>query len=179
MKRVTKIRNKQITKLATGLIGLGIFFAGFSWAETKKAVEKTENLSISLQARKVLKLTDGQERLILSKRAFPGELIQYDVHVVNQGIKPLNNVSPMIPIPKGMVFVPKSAKPAPAEASLDGRSFHPIPLKRMTTLANGETKEVLVPSTEYRALRWHLGSMAAGKEITISARTRLVSVNNP
>ena len=70
-----------------------------------------------------------------------------------------------------------SAKPAPAEASLDGRTFAPIPLKRRVTLPTGEVQEQEVPPSEYRALRWQAGDLAPGSRTAIAARTRILPAN--
>jgi hypothetical protein len=72
-----------------------------------------------------------------------------------------------------MHYLPDTARPAPAQASLDGRNFAPIPLKRKVTLPTGEVQEQEVPATEYRALRWNLGEMAPGTKTTLIARTRI------
>ena len=45
---------------------------------------------------------------------------------------------------------------------------------RQVTLPTGEKKEEQVPFSEYRALRWELGSLDAGKTTLISARAKLV-----
>jgi len=137
------------------------------------------HLDNEIAAKKVVKSTDGKERLLPADRAFPGEVIQYDALYQNQSAKPLSGVSPTLPIPSGMIFVPESATPAPAEASLDGKSFQPIPILRKVTLPNGDEKMEEVPATEYRALRWRAGDLAAGAKTTVTARTMLALAGNP
>lgn len=68
----------------------------------------------------------------------------------------------MLPIPAGFEFLPDTARPPPAKASVDGRVFEPLPLRRVVKLADGRIKEQLVPLAEYRALRWAIGDLAAG-----------------
>ena len=177
MKAMHQKRTNLLGKLTAGLLGAGLALGGLSGAAAPNAQNPKNDLAISLTARKVVKLADGKERLLPADRAFPGEVIQYDALYLNQSEAPLNNVSPTLPIPTGMVLVPESASPPPAEASLDGRTFEPIPLKRKVRLPNGDEKEEIVPPTEYRALRWHVGDMAAGAKATVSARTRLTPVN--
>ena len=176
MKATRKVRNHLSARLTAALLGVGVILAGMTWADSPRAQTPTGDLAISLHARKVVKQADGQERLLPAERAFPGEVIQYDALYLNKSAKPLQNVSPTLPIPNGMVFVPESATPAPAEASLDGRTFEPIPLKRKGTLPTGEEREQEVPPTQYRALRWHLGEMAGGGRATVTARTQLAPV---
>ncbi len=172
MKPVNRIRTQCIANLTALLVVTGVMAGGTSWGNSPSG--QNNELAISLNARKVVRQADGKEKLVTADRAFPGEVIQYDALYLNQSGKAIRNVSPTLPIPNGMVFVPESATPAPAEASLDGRKFEPIPLKRKVTLANGEEKEEEVPPTQYRALRWHLGGMAAGAQATVTARTKLV-----
>ncbi len=176
MKAIRQLQIPLTPKMAAGLLGFGLLLAGIAWAQSPQGQSQAGDLAISLNARRVVKQSDGKERLLAADRAFPGEVIQYDALYYNKSKKPLQNVSPTLPIPKGMVLVPQSASPAPAEASLDGRQFEPIPLKRKITLADGTEQEQEVPSTQYRALRWHLGQMTAGAQATVSARTQLLPV---
>jgi uncharacterized repeat protein (TIGR01451 family) len=176
MKTNVKVRTHFTVKISTALLALGVIVADSAWAQSPPTQKQAGDLAISLKARKVLKQADGQERLLTADRAFPGEVIQYDALYLNKSMKPLQNVSPTLPIPNGMVFVPETASPAPAEASLDGRRFEPIPLKRIITLPDGTQKEREVPPTEYRALRWHLGEMPVGAQAMVTARTKLMPV---
>jgi len=166
--------SNPLVKFGGVLLGIGFMLGGFAWADAKKARLETNDLAVSLTARKVVTQDNGLEQLLPAERAFPGEVIQYDALCVNQSMKPLDSVSPTLPIPKGMVFVPNSAQPAPAEASTDGRTFARIPLKRKVLTSTGQEREEEVPPTEYRALRWHLGKLASGARATVSARTKLI-----
>jgi len=177
MKAMHQKRINLLGHLTAGVLGAGLVLGSLTGTAAPKAQNPKNDLAISLTARKVVKLADGKERLQPADRAFPGEVIQYDALYLNQSEGSLNNVSPTLPIPTGMVLVPESASPTPTEASLDGRTFERIPLKRKVRLPNGEEKEEVVPATEYRALRWHVGDMAAGAKTTVSARTRLIPAN--
>lgn len=151
------------------LLGANAFAAEATKAKTP--------LAITLTAQKVAKQADGKEKLLAANHALPGELIQYDALYHNQGARALNNVAPTLPIPAGMVYLADSASPAPAEASLDGKNFERIPIKRKVTTPSGETKEQEVAATEYRALRWQVGEMAPGAKTVIVARTRIASAS--
>ena len=177
MKATTQIRINRFTKLTSLLLGSSLILGVSAWAAapTVTSASAKNDLAISLTAKKVVVQADGKEKLIAAERAFPGEVIQYDAQYVNQSAKPLTSVAPMLPIPNGMEFVPQSASPAPSEASLDGRQFEPLPIMRKVRMPSGEEKEIEVPATEYRALRWKAGDLAAGATTTITARTRLVS----
>jgi hypothetical protein len=161
MKASKTNRTRASAKLAGALLGAGLILGGITWAASPavSSVTAKSELAISLTAKKVVKQADGKEKLLAADRAFPGEVIQYDALYVNQTAKLLTSVSPTLPIPNGMIFVPNSAMPAPTEASLDGKSFQKIPILRKVTTPTGEEKEEEVPATEYRALRWQAGDL--------------------
>lgn len=134
------------------------------------------DLDIRLTAQRVLAKPDGQELLQPADRAFPGDIVQYDAVYQNRGPRAISNLQPTLPIPAGMEYLPDSAKPAPAQASLDGRRFEPIPLKRRVTLASGEVREEEIPPSDYRALRWSAGDLSAAGKTTIVVRARVAPV---
>ena len=137
------------------------------------------DIDIRLTARRVLAKPGGQELLQPAESAFPGDIVQYDAVYHNRSARAVSNLQPTLPIPAGMEYIPDSARPAPAQASLDGRRFEPIPLKRKVTLASGKVREEEVPPAEYRALRWAIGDLAAAGTTNIVARTRLVPAAPP
>jgi len=136
--------------------------------------QKTIDVAVTLKAQKVLRTKEGKEVLQVADRAMPGEIIQYDALYKNQSSSRVRQLEPTLPIPAGLEYIADSAKPAPSRASLDGKSFAPIPLMRQVSLPNGETKQEQIPLSEYRALRWELGDLDAGKTALISARAKLV-----
>ena len=58
-------------------------------------------------------------------------------------------------------------------ASLDGRSFAPVPLMRKERTADGREVVREVPPSEYRALRWSIGTLAAKESRAVAARARV------
>ena len=80
-----------------------------------------------------------------------------------------------LPVPNGMEYLPKTG--APQLASLDGKNFSPVPLKRRVRLADG--REVLrdVPAGEYRWLRWTIGTLAPSQTRTVTARVRVAPIS--
>jgi hypothetical protein len=56
---------------------------------------------------------------------------------------------------------------------LDGVKYDAVPLKRQVKDKTGKQVTVLVPVSEYKALRWSLGAINAGKVMTVSARVRV------
>jgi hypothetical protein len=149
-----------------------VLFA-FSLGAAEVFAQAASDVAVTLKAQKVLRTKEGREVLQVADRAMPGEIIQYDALYKNQSRNSVRHLAPTLPIPQGLEYVADSAKPAPSKASLDGKSFAPIPLMRQVVLANGQTKQEQVPYSEYRALRWELGDLDAGKTALISARARL------
>ncbi len=117
-------------------------------------------------------IVGNKEVLELASKAKPGDMIEYDVVYSNPG-KPVSGVLATLPVPAGMEYVASSAVPKNALASLDGKAFAPIPLKRKVTLNDGKLVERSVPYTEYRFLQWKLGDMANKASAKVSARMRV------
>ena len=154
---------------------LALILIVIMWPDRAVAQAAKNDVVVTLKAQKVLRGADGNEVLQMAERAVPGEVIQYDAIYKNQGNKGVRNLEPTLPIPRGLEYIADSAKPAPTKASLDGKNFAPLPLKRQVTLPTGETVEQPVPSAEIRALRWELGDLDAGAAALISARARLAA----
>jgi uncharacterized repeat protein (TIGR01451 family) len=130
-----------------------------------------------LKAYKVVK-NDNKETLAPADSIRPGETIEYQVRYLNRGGVAVKDLNATLPIPGNLQFVPGSAQPANAEASLDGKSFSALPLKRTVKDEQGNTKTVLVPAGEYRYLRWKVSSIAAGKSAEVAARAKLASLDS-
>ncbi len=122
---------------------------------------------------KVTRGSDGKERLESAAIAKPGEVIEYRASYANKAKEPARNLEATLPVPSGLEYVPGTASPAGALATIDNVKFEPIPLKRMVKQADGRMGEREIPTTEYRALRWKLGSLDAGKDTVVAARMRV------
>lgn len=131
-------------------------------------------LTAMLLTMKVVPLADGQERLVHAREARPGETLHYVATYRSALASGVRDLQPVLPIPVGMHYVSGSATPQPTHASLDGRVFARLPLKRLVKLLDGSMREELVPAAEYRALRWSLGDLAAGASTNVTARARLL-----
>jgi uncharacterized repeat protein (TIGR01451 family) len=173
MKQKHVVRSTAAQWTIAAVCGVGVIVAGLVWADSP-APPAQGDLHIALTAQRVVRGDDGKEKLQPADRAFPGEIVQYDALYQNKGDKLIGNVEPTLPIPNGMAYVPDSAKPAPVKASLDGKTFEPLPIKRKVTLPNGEVEEREVPATEYRALRWFVGEVESGARTTVVARARIL-----
>ena len=131
-----------------------------------------------LTAKKVELGGDKKERLIEAKSAKPGDVIEYQVTYTNQGKTAVRDLAATLPIPLDTEFSRNTARPATARASLGDGKFSAIPLKRKVKLPSGKEEEIEIPFSEYRALQWSLGELAAGKSVVVSARVRVSDAPN-
>jgi uncharacterized repeat protein (TIGR01451 family) len=168
-----KMKTNRIVWCAAPVLALMMF--AIAGALNAQAQTAKNDVVVTLKAQKVMRGVDGTEVLKVADRATPGEVIQYDATYKNQGKDGVRNLVPTLPIPPGLEYIPDSAKPAPAKASLDGKTFEPLPLKRQVKLPTGETVEQPVPPSEIRALRWELGDLDSGAAAQITARARLAA----
>jgi hypothetical protein len=104
----------------------------------------------------------------------PGEVIEYQAVYRNSTPGVQANVMVSLPVPVGgLQYLPNTAAPEKAEASLDGVGFAALPLTVPQTLTDGRKTTRLVPPDQYRALRWALGDVPAGASRTVRARMLL------
>lgn len=148
-----------------------MLLASSGWAGPKG--ERSTPLQITLEAGRVVTDANGRETAITDNTAEPGGLVQYRASYHNRGVLTLKSVAPTLPIPVGMFVVPDSAFPAPAWASLDGRTFERLPIRRIERLADGTAVSREVPASEFRALRWDAGTLAPGDTFVVAVRTRV------
>jgi uncharacterized repeat protein (TIGR01451 family) len=130
------------------------------------------SVAVELTAQRVTK-EQGREVLVPADEAKPGELIEYRALYRNDGASEAKGLMATLPIPHGTQYVAGSALPRRVEASLDGRTFAPVPLKRTVKTPDGRTVVQEVPVAEYRALRWPLGALPSRDQRTVSARVRV------
>lgn len=132
-----------------------------------------QDVTVSLEAHKVTTDARGKESFVPGDQAGPGDVIEYRARYTNPGTGAVKQLVATLPVPAGAEYVSATARPAVVHASLDGRTFAPIPLKRTVRLPDG--REVLreVPASEYRWLRWTIGSLAPNSSETVRARVRI------
>ena len=158
------------------LLAAAILAAAFAHAQT--APKANGPLETRLEQQKVTRAADGREVLVAADAVRPGEVIEYTATYRNTGRQPLRNVEATLPIPPNTEFVPGSLKPANAKASLDGRAFADMPLKRRVTRDGRQVQEE-VPVREYRALRWYPGELAPEKTVAYTARVKVIEDRTP
>lgn len=168
----------QITAVGVGICALVTGLTAFNapYAQSAPAaVTATEKAALSpvLKLFKVVRSASGKESLVPASSIRPGDTVEYRVTYRNTSTRTLTKVNAVLPIPAALSYVPNSARPGNAQASLDGRTYGAMPLKRRVRDENGVEKTVLVPFSQYRFLRWSLGNMSAGRTLQVSARARL------
>ena len=127
-------------------------------------------VSIELVAYKLTTNIKGEVEAQPATQAKPDDVIEYRATYTNNTAKPIKGLVATLPIPADTQFLAKSS-PAQAQASTDGVNFAAMPLKRKVS---GQT--VNVPLQEYRALRWTIAELPAGKSVVVTAQTRVSSV---
>lgn len=141
-------------------------------AVSAKAEEK-KDLVIDLVAQKVVTDAEGKEAFEPADKAKPGDVIEYTATYRNTGKIAVRDLSGTIPVPPGMEYLAGTARPAKVTASIDGRQYATVPLKRKVRLANGKEEVREIPAAEYRSLRWDLKELAAGRSIVVKARMQI------
>jgi uncharacterized repeat protein (TIGR01451 family) len=163
-------------KIRITLFGAALLATAFAQAQTPPKANGP--LETRLEQQKVTRAADGKEILVAADAVRPGEVIEYKATYRNTGPQPLRNVEATLPIPPNTEFVPGSLKPGNAKASLDGRAFADMPLKRTVT-RDGKQVQEEVPAREYRALRWYPGELGAEKTLAYTARVKVVDDRPP
>lgn len=138
------------------------------------AFSTENNVTVALHTFKVVTTAAGS-KLVATEAVEPGDTIEYLVTYSNSGKPVARAVLATLPVPKGgMIYLPDSATPTAAMASVDGATYASMPLTRVVT-RNGKPQIETVPVSEYRFLRWKLGDIAPGASVTVSSRMRLDS----
>lgn len=130
------------------------------------------DVSVALTAQRVT-VVDGKETRQSAEQARPGDVIEYRAEYRNTGDAAVKQLAATLPIPNGMAYLPSTAAPQSLQASLDGKTFENVPLKRRVKLPNGREVVREVPTSEYRYLRWALGTLDVGQSRTVAARVQV------
>lgn len=133
------------------------------------------DVRVTLQAARVTTSND-REVLVPADQAKPGEVLEYRAVYTNDGKRDVRQLMATLPIPSGVEYLPRTAAPAVVLASLDGVTFAAVPLTRRERTADGREVIREIPASEYRFLRWPVGTLAARQSRTVTARVRVVPV---
>ncbi|WP_084181446.1 hypothetical protein [Polaromonas glacialis] len=151
---------------------LNLCFLVASLTLGQAALAQSPAVTSTLTAQRV-DMVNGKAVLKPAAQSKPGEVIEYSGIYRNAGTTAVDKLQAIVPVPAGTTFVPGSALPAAALASIDGTRFAPLPLTRMVRQADGSERKETVPLAEYRALRWDVGSLGAGTSAVVSLRVRI------
>jgi len=140
-------------------------------AQASKAVtDKKEAVVIQLSQKRVVSGPQG-ERLEEMSSVKPGDIIEYRATYTNVSKQPVQGLVAQLPVPEGLEYVPKSAKPSNAALQMAARDgqFGVEPLQRK--LADGSVQPL--PYNEYRTMRWNIGQLNAGASVAVSTRAKV------
>jgi len=151
--------------LKTCLLAAGLILA--QWASAQAPA-----LTSTLAAKRV-ETVAGKTVLSPADAGKPGDFVEYTGTYHNGGTRPVDKLMATIPVPAGTTFVAGSAEPARAQASLDGVRFEAMPLMRTVRLADGTVRQEPVPLTEYRYVRWEIGTLAPATDALVKLRVQI------
>ncbi len=131
----------------------------------------TSAIAVELTQNRVVKNEKGEEQLVDAAAVKPGDVIEYRATYTNRSTKNVTALIGDLPIPEGLEYIPRSARPGAAlvKAAADDGIFSSEPLMRALPDGKKEPR----PYSDYRALRWTLGQLPAGGVTTVSARARV------
>jgi uncharacterized repeat protein (TIGR01451 family) len=148
-----------------------LVLAGRAWAAPPQV---TSELTVER-----VTIVDGKTVFGPAQVSKPGDILEYRARYTNRSASAVLGLVANLPIPPGTTLIDRSQIPPDALASTDGTHFAPLPLTRVTRLADGSEHQVLVPLEEYRGLRWNLGSLSPGRSAQVQARVRVNDVPPP
>ncbi len=170
--------------IATGLLIVAFAHMGYAHAQNKPATTVTpakNSISVHLEQFKVVKKLKEPETFIDVAAVKPGDLIEYRATYKNNDKSAVKGMVATIPIPIGTDFIPKSIRPenSAAEATTKTGIYAAIPLMHPVRQSDGKIRSEPVPATDYRAIRWNLGQLAAGASTTVIVRVQVPAVVAP
>ncbi|MGA7936237.1 MAG: hypothetical protein WCA35_21970 [Kovacikia sp.] len=126
-------------------------------------VGEKQILSKDAQGKEVVSWSGGRSLAVQ-----PGDVLRYRLMGQNASDRPIKNLTLTQPVPKGTVFILKSAHLASNQSaqmtySIDaGRSFVEAPTVQVK-LPNGEVETRPAPAEAYTHIRWNLPGVLAAK----------------
>jgi uncharacterized repeat protein (TIGR01451 family) len=153
------------------LLAAALGLAGGAWAQPAQ-------ITAELRVERV-EIVDGKTVFKPAQVSKPGDVLEYRVKYTNRSASAATGLVANLPIPAGTTLVARSELPPGVLASTDGAHFAPPPLMRAVGQPDGSERQVPVPIEEYRALRWNLGTLAAGESEQVQARVRVNSALAP
>ncbi len=141
------------------------------------AANAADPVTSTLTVYRVAVAADGHESLVQASTAKPNDRLQYVTDVRNSGVSAVHGIKTTLPLPPGTEFIAGSQQPADGVlASVDGRTFAPLPLKRTVKMPDGTSHEELVPTSDYRFLTWTARDIPANDQLQVSARVMIAGI---
>ena len=138
----------------------------------RQAHRTARPVSVTLSAWSVTLDKAGKETFKRAESAKPGDVIEYRAELRNVSRATLKDQALTLPVPPGTAYVPSSARPASAGSR--GRwqvRGHAADARRAQCAGPG--RKTAVPPEAYRALRWPVADLPAGKSFKATARVRV------
>ena len=173
-----KLNNLFLTIVFVISVAVLFFVAGISFKHVSQ-LNKSQKLEahtyeVKLELEKffsAMKSAETNNRgYVITKDSTFLQSVENSKKELFQNIKAIKNLTATLPIPPATQFLAKST-PSATLASTDGVNFAAMPLKRKVG-----NQIVNVPLQDYRALRWTIAEVPAGKSVSVSAQTRVNSV---
>ncbi len=157
--------------------GAGLASAqGVKTAPAAAEAAQEKGVAVVLKQSKVVKGPQGKEQLVEAASVKPGDILEYTATYTNHTGRAVSGLVANLPIPEGLEYLPRSAKPGATlvKAATKEGVFAPEPLARQV---NGKSEPV--PYNEYRSLRWELGQLPAKGVTAVTARAKVEEVVPP
>lgn len=169
----TIVGNSRITQV----FFLCVFLVSvFSNSSAIAGAQQKGPVTIELTMKRVITDAKGNEIVEDAPRIKPGDLVEYTAVYRNRSKQSISGLKGSLPVPLGLEYVKRSARPSSALASTDGVNYAAEPLMRTIKDKAGRDQQVEVPYSEYRNLRWEIGDLDAGKKSVVSARMRVIAL---
>lgn len=172
------VAKARAVPLFGAVLALMVLFSGdayaqlFSPASTASLATQSQAVKALLTQQRVVKNKNGSESLEDASKVKPGDILEYKVTYTNNTAQPIKNLVANLPIPQGLDYQPRSAKPGVGVTFATSAGVYGAePLIRKYGL-----KTEPVPYEDYRQLRWSLSELPAHGVSVVSARARVETV---
>jgi uncharacterized repeat protein (TIGR01451 family) len=144
------------------------------------AVGAPKTVAVILTQFKLFTAADGTEQWQDATSVKPGDVVEYRATYTNNTGRAVTGLVADLPIPEGLEYLPKSAKPGALLVTAAARDgvFAAEPLTRNVG-GNLTGKTEPVAYADYRSLRWTLGRLPASGVTAVSARAKVQIVVPP
>ena len=141
-----------------------------------QAVAAEEAVQILLTQQKVIKDKNGKEQKIDAANVLPGDIVEYQATYRNVSKGRVSGLLADLPIPEGLAYVEGSATPAAGLKAAAVKTPSPASVSALPLMGKDATgTTVRLPLSDYRVLRWNVGTLAPGAQVVVSARAKVIA----